>query len=140
MRDRSLLPMMEQLIMLVVFALSAVLCVQAFVLADRTSRQCEERDRAMVEAQNAAEKIKSVRGDLSLAAACYGGTENGLMWGWSLDEDWQEAQEDLTYHVLVTPLETENPLLGSAEVTIYGEEGQTLAALPVAWQEVDSHA
>lgn len=140
MRNKSLLSLMEQLVMLVVFALAAALCVQAFVLSDRMSHRCEERDRAMEEAQTAAEQIKQVRGEFSRAVELYGGTENGFAWGWSLDRNWKRTEQGPVYHVLVISVQTDTPLMGGAEISVYGEEGALLAALPVAWQEVDSCA
>jgi hypothetical protein len=137
MRSKAPLALMEQLVMILVFALAAALCVQVFVLADQTSRRHEEQDRALIEAQNAAEMLKCVHGDFEEAARRYGGTWNGLMWGWSLDETWTAAdgESPLAYHVLVTPGESDVPLLGTAEIAVYTAEGEILAALPVAWQE-----
>ena len=129
--------LMEQLVMVLVFALAAALCVQVFVLSDRTSRRNEARDRAVLTAQNAAEEVKSVRGDFALAADLYGGTWNGQLWGRSYDADWARDGDD--YHVLVTPADSGDALLGAAEVTVYTAEGDLLFTLPVAWQEVADH-
>ena len=129
--------LMEQLVMVLVFALAAALCVQVFVLSDRTSRRNEARDRAVLAAQNAAEEVKSVRGDFAQAAALYGGTWNGQLWGRSYDADWARDGDD--YHVLVTPADSGDALLGAAEVTVYTAEGDLLFTLSVAWQEVADH-
>ena len=51
MRSKTPLALMEQVIMVLVFALAAALCLRAFVLSDRISRDCEERDRAIMAAQ-----------------------------------------------------------------------------------------
>ena len=58
MKSRAPLALMEQLVMVLVFALAAALCVQAFFASDRMSRQGEARDRAVLLAQNAAEYLK----------------------------------------------------------------------------------
>lgn len=58
MRSKTPLAMMEQIIMVLVFALAAALCLRAFVWSDQVSRSGEERDRAAVLAQSAAETIK----------------------------------------------------------------------------------
>lgn len=137
MRSKAPLALMEQLVMVLVFALAAALCVQVFVLSDRTSRRNEARDRAVLTAQNAAEEVKSVRGDFALAADLYGGTWNGQLWGRSYDADWARDGDD--YHVLVTPADSGDALLGAAEVTVYTAEGDLLFTLPVAWQEVADH-
>ena len=137
MRSKAPLAMMEQLVMVLVFALAAALCLQVFVLSDRTSRRNEARDRAVLAAQNAAEEVKSVRGDFAQAAELYGGTWNGQLWGRSYDADWARDGDD--YHVLVTPADSGDALLGAAEVTVYTAEGDLLFTLPVAWQEVADH-
>ena len=72
MRSKAPLALMEQLVMVLVFALAAALCVQAFVLSDQTSRRNEARDRAVLEAQNAAEELKSVHGDFQQMTELYG--------------------------------------------------------------------
>ena len=45
MRSKAPLVMMEQMVMLLVFALAAALCLQAFVKSDQLSQQGEVRDR-----------------------------------------------------------------------------------------------
>ena len=64
-RSKTPLALMEQMVMVLVFALAAALCVQVFVLSDRTSRYGKARDRALMEAQSAAEALKS--GDESIS-------------------------------------------------------------------------
>lgn len=130
MRSKAPLALMEQLVMVLVFALAAALCVQVFVLSDRTSRQSEARDRAVLEAQTAAEVLKSCGGDHAEAARKLGGTWNGQMWGFRAGD----------CDVLVVPEEGGVPLLGAATVTVWSAEGDLLFSLPVAWQEVSGHA
>ena len=47
MKSKAPLLLMEQMVMLLVFALAAALCLQAFVKSDGLSRRSEARDRAM---------------------------------------------------------------------------------------------
>ena len=58
MKSRAPLALMEQIVMVLVFALAAAICLQAFVASGKLSRQAEERGRAVVEAQNMAEALK----------------------------------------------------------------------------------
>lgn len=58
MKSKAPLVLMEQLVMVLVFALSAAVCLQVFALSGGLSRTCEARDRAVVIAQNAAETLK----------------------------------------------------------------------------------
>ena len=48
MRSKTPLAMMEQLLMLLVFALAALVCLQVFVFSGQTSRRNEARDRAVL--------------------------------------------------------------------------------------------
>ena len=47
MRSKAPLVMMEQMVMLLVFALAAALCLQAFVQSDLLSKDIASRDRAI---------------------------------------------------------------------------------------------
>ena len=80
MRNKAPLALMEQLMMVLVFALAAALCLQVFIFSDRASRRKEAVNRAVLEAQNAAEELKSVRGDFTRAAELYGGSYDGRTW------------------------------------------------------------
>ncbi|WP_455582401.1 hypothetical protein [Dysosmobacter sp.] len=141
MKSKAPLALMEQLVMVLVFALAAALCVRGFVLSERISRRGEARDMAMIAAQNAAEALKGTGGDFSAASEQYGGSWNGLLWGISYDETWKELQgaEQAAYHLLVMPGDSGEPLLGAAGVTVYTARGDVLVTLPVAWQEVKPH-
>lgn len=91
MRSKAPLILMEQMIMLLVFALAAALCLQAFVKSDAISSRSEARDRAAVEAQNAAEAVRHYGGTaqnaLSRAAEDLGAEYSGEFVTLSLDYD-----------------------------------------------------
>ena len=76
MKSKSPLVMLEQLIMLLVFALAAAMCLQAFALADSQSKTTIARDAAIIEVQQAAEVIKYCGGDMERAAAILGAEGN----------------------------------------------------------------
>ena len=140
MKNKAPLALMEQLVMLLVFALAAALCLQAFVLSDQMSGRCEERDRAVTAVQNAAETLKSCGGDLDAGVRILGGTSAGGQWQIGYDADWkQTAVDQAAYQVLVVLKPTEEPLLGSAEVLAQTVEGRQLFQLAVSWQEVEPH-
>jgi type II secretory pathway pseudopilin PulG len=61
--------MVEQIIMLLVFALASAICLQVFVKADRQSQRNAAQSQAALTAQNAAETLKSTAGDYAAAAA-----------------------------------------------------------------------
>ena len=134
MRSRAPLALLEQLLMLLVFAVAAVICLRAFLWSDDASRRSAERDHAFACAQSAAEVLKSCGGDLDSAAAMLGGTAEEELWVISYDEAWNIASAEERYTLRAAKLPP-NGLLGCAEVTVTAGE-KTLAALRVAWQEV----
>ena len=121
MKNKTPLPLMEQLIMVLVFALTAALCLQGFSLADRISRRQEAREKAVVLAQNMAEALKSRSGDLEAAS-------------WLLED----FSEDSDFAVQVIPVSTEDPYLGSARIVVTYKE-ETIFEITVAWQEVSKN-
>ena len=131
MKSKTPLALMEQLVMVLVFALAAALCVSCFVTADRLSRRNTVRDEAVIAAQNAAETIKGCRGDYEQAAAVLNGT---LRHG-SLELSGEEG-----FYIVVTPVDSGDPLLGRANVEAYAAtDGEELFVLTVSWQEVGEH-
>lgn len=118
MRSKATLTLIEQTVMLLVFALAAALCVRIFVYADQTSRYYEARDRAVLEAQNAAEMLKRFGGSVEK----------------SYDEGWQPTEGEAAYRLSTVYTDSSDPYLWTAEVTVSTAEGDVLFALPVAGQ------
>ena len=136
MKSKAPLSLMEQLAMLLVFALAAALCLQIFVFSGQVSRECETRDRAVAVAQNAAETLKAARGDLERAAQLYGGVFRDGKWKMGFDEAWQEvAPENANYCLVVARTENDTPLLGTADVTVQNRDTEDIFRISVAWQE-----
>lgn len=146
-RSKAPLAMMEQMVMLLVFALAAALCLQAFVKSDGLSKRGESRDRAAVLCQNAAEVLRSTGGDFGAAAekleaAQYTQDSFQIFYG----EDWQSCAMTAPnvypfgYTLGASRLETDVPGLGKAGVWVQMDEtGEELFRLEVAWQEVSAH-
>ncbi len=59
MKNKAFLILMEQLVMLLVFALAAALCLQIFVKANEFSEEIDRREQGAFLAQTAAELLKS---------------------------------------------------------------------------------
>ena len=152
MKSKAPLAMMEQIVMLLVFALAAALCLQAFVKSDQMSKRSEARDQAAVLCQNAAEVIRHSGGNFNEAAE-----KLGLEFGQGstmfryYDENWEPlptsegpipgggvsyhpAQEG-AYCLSVHAVLDAPPGLGKASVCVSGADGETLFELDVAWQE-----
>lgn len=125
MKNKASLVLIEQLIMTLVFALAAAVCLQIFVKADSISRQTERLGQAQVLAQNGAEAIKAADGDLAQAAKRLGA---------SLDEQTLTAEtDDLVLTVSVIPSSVAG--LGQAQITVSYED-VPLLELVTGWQEV----
>ena len=135
MKNKAPLALMEQLVMLLVFALAAALCLRMFVMSDRKSLDYEAQDYAVLEVQNAAETVKMNYGDLTACAELYGGELRGDRWVLGYDSQWnRENPEDGAYRVVVTPLAAED-LLGMAEVSAQDADGERIFTVTVCWQE-----
>lgn len=145
MRGKAPLALMEQLVMVLVFALAAALCVQAFAVSDHISRTDAARDRAAQLAQSAAEIMKSRGEDMAQAQSAamerLGGQMSQGVWYVLYDRDWNEVPDgsaQAVYRLEALPdSDAEQP---KAEVRVTAEDGETLIALPVAWQEVNGDA
>ncbi len=145
MRSKAPLALIEQMVMLLVFALAAALCLQAFMLSDRISSRNEADDRALEEAQNVAEVYRSCEGSPEKTVMILGGrrSESG---GWEcmFNEDWEQTVEEseAVYRAEASRAEVAQGL-GSAEASVRRidaeasagkSESGLLCTLPVAWQ------
>ena len=135
MKNKAPLTMMEQVIMLLVFALAAALCLQAFTAASQTSKHYAARDRAATQAQSAAEALKATGGDYDAAASLLDGF---LMDGTLLvyyDENWQLTDApEIAYVVTVPPADSSQAYLSQTTVTVSDADLEPLFSLPVSWQ------
>lgn len=148
MRSKAPLMLMEQMVMLLVFALAAALCLQAFVKADAISRESEARDRAVLLCQSVAEQIKkSGETDQNPVAAVAAKLEADYRepdtFGLLYNEDWQRwtGTEGSAYQLTVTKLDSGVPGLGMADVMVTnaGRSPEPLLfEVQVAWQEVSA--
>lgn len=149
MKSKAPLMLMEQMVMLLVFALAAALCLRAFVKADGISEQSEARDHAVVLCQNMAETIKDSAETnhqlvLSAVASRLDADTREADTSFSLfyDENWQRTNTaaETAYCLDVVKLNSEIPGLGKARVTVTENPGEALFSVEVAWQEVSAGA
>lgn len=145
MRSKAPLALMEQMVMLLVFALAAALCLQAFVGSDRLSRRDEARDRAAEMCQSAAEAIRHSGGGaeeaLTGGAALLGAEYAQGMLQQTYDKDWKViagtewAQSEPAYRLTAVAQDSGQPGLGLARVSVREvETEEILFQLEVAWQ------
>lgn len=150
-RDKTSLLLMEQLVTLMVFALAAAICLRAFVTADSRSRTMENREKAAVLCQNAAETLRGSGGDLAAALRQVTGQQPGAPDAQGMDpfvdyrEDWtvidhwdaRGGSGDTVYRLVAEPVDSGVNGLGKASVSVLdAKSGDELFRLEVAWQEV----
>ena len=68
MKNRAFLSILEQLCMILIFAVVAAVCLRVFSLANEISKDRDRLDRAVITAQYTAELLKSSKGDLEACA------------------------------------------------------------------------
>ena len=145
MRSKAPLALMEQLIMVLVFALAAALCLQMFALSDRISREKEAQDRLVILVQNAAELVKHTGGDsgepLAALQAQFGGQVDGPVWHAFFDEMLTPTlSEQAAYRVEVRLLSADSAGLNRAQVVAARADGTVPFPIDLFWQkEVTAH-
>lgn len=136
MKSKAPLALMEQLVMILVFALTAALCLQVFVFSDSLSASGADRDRAMMAVQNAAETLKNGRGDMDALTDLLGGERHEDSWRMGLNNEWQPTDlKSASFILHAAPKADDLPLLGSALVQAALADGKTLFEVTVSWQE-----
>lgn len=115
MKNRTSLVLMELLVMVLVFALAAAVCLGVFAKADSISKETARRDTAVTLAQNAAEMLQATGGDAAQVL--------------------QKLNIPDGFSVEITPENSEIPGLGKATVAVLWQGAETFR-LTVGWQEV----
>lgn len=137
-RGKAPLMLMEQVVMILVFAVAAALCVQAFVTASLMAESSEKEDHGAGIAQTVAETIKEEHGDLAQVAEQLDGEYQDGKLSFYYDKNWN-----------LIPGEEEAVYEASAKMTVPGEyfsqgevkitdiqENQEIFFLKIGWQEV----
>lgn len=138
-RSKAPLALMEQIVMVLVFALAAAVCLQAFVYSDSLSKEGELRDLAVTRAGQVAEYAKAAHGDLDQAgqslAECYAGD-------FPEGEKPRIQKEDGSFSVsypdgmtAAMTVETSGEYMEKAVICVTGSDGEELYEIPVAWQK-----
>ena len=135
MRNKSTLVLIEHMVMLLVFALAAAVCLRMFALSGKLSRTYEATDGAVLAAQNTAELLKK-NGTEWLAK------QPGVLhaetntWTIFYDENWEASgAETMAYAVVVKVSGDAAPFLWRAELKVTTATGEELFRLPVAGQK-----
>lgn len=123
-RNKAPLALMEQIIMILVFALASAVCLQAFVYANNLSKNGALRELAAAKAQEVSEYCKAEHGDLDAVCEALHGerTESGI----------QVFNPEENLQVLVCPGEKED-YLQKANVMVFCKENKVYE-INIAWQ------
>jgi len=132
--SKSSLFLLELMIVILVFAISAAVCVSLFVAGARKSAESFDASRAAQEAGNVAEAWRAAKGELSSVQRLCGGTltAEGLLLFY--DEDWNPTEDSAANRRLTLAAGTEAEGLLFAEITVLRGE-DALIALEVLLRE-----
>lgn len=138
MRSKAPLALIEQVVMVLVFALAAALCLRVFAFSDQMSERNEDIDCAVLLAQNTAEMLKAY-GGVEEAAEATGGEIRQTMWSSYYDVDLNPVPDQASayYEVNTFPENSGVEGLGQAGIEVFRYDGnEALFFITVAWQEV----
>ncbi len=100
--SKNSLFLMELIIVILVFSISAAACMQIFAAAKRFSLQSEAIAGANLRAQSAAEIFKAANGNLAETARLLGGEYDGAALSVYYDADWRVSGEGAEYTLLIS--------------------------------------
>ena len=134
MKSKAPLAMMEQIVMVLVFALAAALCLQTFVLSGKISKKTEAKNRAVTEVQNAAEIVKNI--GFSGYLERYTPKQAEEEYVSFFTGDWQITGEEkqAEYIMTVTYTESAELPLWQADITFDTASGEELIRISAAGQ------
>ena len=133
MRNKSILILIEHMVMLLVFALAAAVCLRMFALSGKLSRTYGATDGAVLVAQNAAELIKQ-SGIEGFAEQTGASADNSTGWTVFYDENREITSEEAGKFVLKVIGTEMSEYLFSAEIVVLTDAGEELFRIPVAKQ------
>lgn len=124
-RSKAPLALMEQIIMILVFALTAAVCLQAFVYSSNLSEQGDQKNLAAAHAQEVVETCKVLSGDLDQVQLKLSGerTERGLSVFYKEDR-----------MTVILEITEQSEWLARAKVSVQDENRKEIYSVDTAWQ------
>ena len=137
-RSKSTLFLIEQLIVIAVFAICAAVCIYVLTAAYFITDNTVAENNALLKAESAAEIFKATGGDEGTVRSILGGTSS-VRTGYPgvtvfYDDVWQNSNEDNASYVLhigYRPTGINNSLV-VAELTVERITGEELVTFPLA--------
>lgn len=124
-RSKAPLALMEQIIMILVFALTAAVCLQAFVYSNNLSEQGDQENLAASHAQEVVEHCKMLSGDLKQVQSELQG---------ELTEDGLRVPYENDHMMVVLTITGQSEFLTKAKVSVQNEDHKEIFAVDAAWQ------
>jgi len=138
-RSKSTLFLIEQLIVIAVFAICAAACISIFTAAYFYTNDSAAASKAIVKAESAAEVFKATGGNVAVAADILGGTtlstDSGMIVYY--DKEWQICGIIDASYLLSLVTDTQNQTnreqsLITGTLTIIRYTGEQLVSFPLA--------
>ena len=136
MKNRAFLSILEQILMILIFALAASLCLRGFFLANTVSKDREVLDLAVFSAQNTAETLKSTKGDLICSAEKLSGnaTDNKLTVFYDSDGNAVKSEKDACYTLTAVKTADGGALVESAHISVV-YKSEIIFEIDAVWQK-----
>jgi len=141
-RSKSTLFLIEQLIVIAVFAICAAACISILSNAYFLARDTRDVSNALLVAESLAESFKAVSGDLEAAAEISGGnlktvdgTDTITMF---FSDNWLQTDEDTAQYILQLKSDNQppsHPSLLTGAVTVSRTTGDQLLTFPIATRQ-----
>lgn len=133
--SKAPLMLMEQVIMVLVFALVSAICIQAFALARTTSVQMGDRDHAVNVSQILAETLKACDGSMEEVCERLGGESDGEQLIFYYDSSWKEAAGSLASFSMTFKQDGSDGFCRYGRITVSDvSDHQEIYSMRVAWQ------
>ena len=137
-RSKSTLFLIEQLIVIAVFAICAAACISILASAYFTSEDTRDMSNALLVAESAAEAYKATGGELADVARIMGGTLDYADGAYGLivhyDGNWRASTESgASYRLMLTPQDGDgiHSSLNSVNLIVSKQTGEEIISFPV---------
>lgn len=137
MKSKAPLAMIEQIVMVLVFALAAVFFIQMFVVAEKISERSMVMGRAVVEAQNIAAELKTEEELDKIAILQKAVKLSQGEWVLYYDADWvilPEENKQMAYYALIK-IEDRSEYHWGGKISVYSNREALLFEIPISGQK-----
>lgn len=135
MKNKTLLPLLELLCMIVIFAISSALCLRGFIIANTISAKQYALDSSVIIVQNTAETLKASNGDLSSVNSIYAGNISDNLFTAYFDKSFSVTTDKSTAkYTLLVLINNNNDWICNATITMYNSD-DVIFSIDTGWQE-----